>query len=63
MLQQIGFDSDDTLFTRDHRVFEGLDLLREYFAFRANFSGCRLTDIDEFLSRITSRTVRYHICL
>ncbi len=56
-LQQIGFDSDDALFTRDHRVFEGFDLLREYFAFPRKFLGCRLTGIDEFLSRITSRTV------
>jgi type VI secretion system protein ImpG len=52
-----GFDSDDALFTRDHRVFEGFDLLREYFAFPRKFLGCRLTGIDEFLSRVTSRTV------
>src|SRR5467141_832486 len=56
-LQQIGFDSDDALFTRDHRVFEGFDLLREYFTFPRKFLGCRLTGINEFLSRITSRTV------
>ena len=56
-LQQIGFEPDDTLFARDHRVFEGFDLLREYFAFPRKFLGCRLTGIDEFLSRITARTV------
>ncbi len=56
-LQQVGFDSDDALFARDHRVFEGFDLLREYFAFPRKFLGCRLTGIDEFLSRVTSRTV------
>jgi type VI secretion system protein ImpG len=56
-LQQIGFEPDDTLFARDHRVFEGFDLLREYFAFPRKFLGCRLTGIDEFLSRIKARTV------
>jgi len=56
-LQQIGFDRDDTLFARDHRVFEGFDLLREYFAFPRKFLGCRLTGIDEFLPRIKARTV------
>ena len=56
-LQQIGFEREDTLFARDHRVFEGFDLLREYFAFPRKFLGCRLTGISEFLSRIKARTV------
>jgi type VI secretion system protein ImpG len=56
-LQQIGFEPDDALFPTDHRVFEGFDLLREYFAFPRKFLGCRLTGINEFLSRIQARTV------
>lgn len=56
-LQQIGFDHDDGLFPTDHRVFEGFDLLREYFAFPRKFLGFRLTDIDEFLSRVNARSV------
>jgi type VI secretion system protein ImpG len=56
-LQQIGFDPDDALFPTDHRVFEGFDLLREYFAFPRKFLGCRLTGIDEFLSRVNARSV------
>lgn len=56
-LQQIGFEHDDGLFPTDHRVFEGFDLLREYFAFPRKFLGFRLTDIDEFLSRINARSV------
>ena len=56
-LQQIGFEPDDTLFARDHRVFEGFDLLREYFAFPRKFLGCRLTGLNEVLSRIKARTV------
>jgi len=56
-LQQIGFDPDDALFPTDHRVFEGFDLLREYFAFPRKFLGCRLTGIDQFLSRVDARSV------
>jgi type VI secretion system protein ImpG len=56
-LQPIGFERDDSLFARDHRVFEGFDLLREYFAFPRKFLGCRITGIDAILSRIKSRTV------
>jgi type VI secretion system protein ImpG len=56
-LQQIGFDADDTLFPSDHRVFEGFDLLREYFAFPRKFLGCRLAGIDGILSRIQARAV------
>jgi type VI secretion system protein ImpG len=56
-LQQVGFDADDALFPVDHRVFEGFDLLREYFAFPRKFLGCRLTGIDALLSRIQARTV------
>jgi len=56
-LQQIGFERDDALFPTDHRVFEGFDLLREYFAFPRKYLGCRITGIDEFLPRIKARTV------
>jgi type VI secretion system protein ImpG len=56
-LQQIGFDPDDALFPTDHRVFEGFDLLREYFAFPRKFLGCRFTGIDQFLSRVDARSV------
>ncbi|MGZ7033006.1 MAG: type VI secretion system baseplate subunit TssF, partial [Thermoanaerobaculia bacterium] len=56
-LQQIGFEHDDALFPTDHRVFEGFDLLREYFAFPRKYLGCRLAGVDEFLPRIKARTV------
>jgi type VI secretion system protein ImpG len=56
-LQQVGFDADDALYPSDHRVFEGFDLLREYFAFPRKFLGCRLTGINELLSRVEARTV------
>jgi len=56
-LQQIGFDRDDALFPADHRVFDGFDLLREYFAFPRKFLGCRLARIDKYLSQVKARTV------
>jgi len=56
-LQQVGFDPEDALFPSDRRVFEGFDLLREYFAFPRKFLGCRLVGINDILSRIQSRTV------
>src|SRR3954451_15871928 len=56
-LQQIGFEHDDALFPADHRVFEGFDLLREYFAFPRKYLGCRLNGLDEVLPRIKARTV------
>jgi len=56
-LQQVGFDQDDALFPADHRVFEGFDLLREYFAFPRKYLGCRLNGLDEILPRIKARTV------
>lgn len=56
-LQQVGFEREDALFPADHRVFEGFDLLREYFAFPRKFLGCRLTGLDEVLPRIGARSV------
>jgi type VI secretion system protein ImpG len=56
-LQQVGFDPEDALFPSDRRVFEGFDLLREYFIFPRKFLGCRLVGIKDLLSRIRSRTV------
>jgi len=56
-LEQIGFGRDDALFPTDHRVFEGFDLLREYFAFPRKFLGCRLTGLDAVMPRIKARTV------
>jgi type VI secretion system protein ImpG len=56
-LQQVGFDAEDALFPGDHRVFEGFDLLREYFAFPRKFLGCRLAGINDILSQVQARTV------
>ena len=42
-LRQVGFEREDALFPNDHRVFEGFDLLREFFMFPRKFLGCNLT--------------------
>jgi type VI secretion system protein ImpG len=56
-LQQVGFEREDALFPNDHRVFEGFDLLREFFAFPRKFLGCSLTGLDAVLPRLKAKTV------
>ena len=56
-LQQVGFEREDTLFPNDHRVFEGFDLLREFFAFPRKFLGCNLTRLDAVLPRLRAKTI------
>src|SRR5262249_17337173 len=56
-LEQVGFESEDALFPNDWRVFEGFDLLREYFTFSRKFLGCRLTGLKKIFSQLKSKTV------
>jgi len=56
-LQQVGFERDDALFPNDHRVFEGFDLLREFFVFPRKFLGCNLTRLDEVMPDLKAKTV------
>jgi type VI secretion system protein ImpG len=56
-LHQVGFDSDDALFPSDHRVFEGFDLLREFFVFPRKFLGCNLTRLGEVLPQLRAKTI------
>lgn len=56
-LQQVGFERGDALFPADNRVFEGFDLLREYFAFPRKFLGCRLDGLDAVLPRIKAKSL------
>lgn len=55
-LQQVGFDREDALFPNDNRVFEGFDLLREFFMFPRKFLGCDLTGLGEVLPYIKAKT-------
>ena len=56
-LQQLGFEREDALFPNDYRLFEGFDLLREFFAFPRKFLGFELTRLNEVLPRIASKNV------
>jgi type VI secretion system protein ImpG len=57
MLEQVGFGREDALFPNDHRVFEGFDLLRDFFVFPRKFLGFNLARLDEVLPRIGAKTV------
>ena len=44
-------------FLLNHRVFEGFDLLRQFFMFPRKFLGCNLTGLDEILPKLKAKTV------
>jgi type VI secretion system protein ImpG len=56
-LQQIGFEREDALFPNDTRIFEGFDLLREFFVFPRKFLGCALTGLDRVFPQLKAKTV------
>lgn len=56
-LQPLGFDRDEALIPNDLRIFEGFDLLREYFMFPRKFLGFRLTGLAPLVARIKAKTV------
>jgi type VI secretion system protein ImpG len=56
-LAQIGFAREDALFPNDYRIFEGFDLLREYFVFPRKFLGCKLTGLGAVMSQLKAKTI------
>nr|WP_246412984.1 type VI secretion system baseplate subunit TssF [Methylobacterium brachythecii] len=54
-IEPMGFDTDELLFPKDNRIFDGFDLLREYFAFPRKFLGFRLTRLGGPLKQVRSR--------
>jgi type VI secretion system protein ImpG len=56
-LHQVGFDREDALFPNEHRVFEGFDLLREFFVFPRKFLGCNITRLGEVLPHLKAKTI------
>jgi type VI secretion system protein ImpG len=56
-LRQMGFERIDALFPNDHRVFEGFDLLREFFMFPRKFLGFNLIGLDQIVSKLKAKTV------
>ena len=62
MLEQVGLAREDALFPNDDRVFEGFDLLRDFFVFPRKFLGFNLTGLDAVLPRLKTRTVDIMFC-
>jgi type VI secretion system protein ImpG len=56
-LQQVGLEREGALFPNDARVFEGFDLLREFFVFPRKFLGCALTGLDHIFPQLKAKTV------
>lgn len=56
-LEPVGFEDDDLLIPRDHRVFRGFHLLQEYFLFPRKFLGFRLTGLRRLMNRLKAKTV------
>jgi type VI secretion system protein ImpG len=56
-VEPIGFAREDRLLPNDLKVFEGFDLLREYFMFPRKFLGFRLAGLKELFPRLKARTV------
>jgi type VI secretion system protein ImpG len=56
-LHQVGFDREDALFPTDSKVFEGFDLLREFFVFARKFLGFELTRLDQIIPRLKAKSV------
>jgi type VI secretion system protein ImpG len=55
-LQQIGFGETDALLPKDNRIFEGFDLLREYFMFPRKFLGFNLTGLGAVIPQIKAKS-------
>jgi len=56
-IEPVGFDPDEAVLPKDDRVFDGFDLLREYFAFPRKFLGFRLSGLNRVLQAVRARTV------
>ncbi|MDR7040131.1 type VI secretion system protein ImpG [Methylobacterium sp. BE186] len=51
----LGFEPEDALIPNDLRVFEGFNLLRDYFLFPRKFVGFALTGLDALVGRLEAR--------
>ena len=56
-LSQIGFEQSEALFPNDPRIFEGFDLLREYFLLPSKLLGFNLGKLERVIPRVKARTV------
>lgn len=58
----IGFGTNEALFPRNDKIFEGFELLREYFVFPRKFLGFRLTGLRDILPRLPARAIDVVVC-
>lgn len=56
-LTQVGFSRAESLLPNDARIFEGFDLLREFFVFPRKFLGFNLTSLGEVMPKLKAKTV------
>lgn len=56
-LEPLGFAAADALIPKDNRLFDGFDLLREYFAFPRKFLGFRLVGLARMLAPVRTRNL------
>nr|WP_204262699.1 type VI secretion system baseplate subunit TssF [Methylobacterium sp. BTF04] len=54
-LMPVGFEPGDALIPKDDRLFDGFDLLREYFTFPRKFLGFRLVGLAPLLAAVRTR--------
>lgn len=55
-IEPVGFSADEALFPKDDRLFDGFELLREYFAFPRKFLGFTLR-LARRLAEVRTRTL------
>ncbi|MGF9759343.1 type VI secretion system baseplate subunit TssF [Microvirga sp. 0TCS3.31] len=56
-LTQIGFGADEALMPNDTRVFQGFDLLREYFLFPRKFLGFKLAHLRPVMRQLQAKSI------
>ncbi len=61
-LEPVGFGPGEALIPKDDRLFDGFDLLREYFAFPRKFLGFRLTRLHRALQAVRARSLDIVFC-
>ncbi|MCK2056117.1 type VI secretion system baseplate subunit TssF [Methylobacterium sp. 37f] len=57
VIEPLGFGPDEALVPEDKRVFEGFNVLRDYFLFPRKFLGFALTGLRPFLETMEAQTI------
>lgn len=56
-IEPVGFEPDEALIPKDNRLFDGFDLLREYFTFPRKFLGFRITQLARHMPPVRARSL------